>query len=168
MLEFPDSLRDLDQLVTRAVRRGVRPLLILDYGNPIYDGGGQISSPEAIEAWSRYVRFVVAHFKGRVDQFEVWNEWNIGGGGTSAQRRALRKSRGLREGAAGAYGAVKAGERLGHRDWAVLSRGTTISGSRPSRARVGSARWMASRRIRTCLQRAGRARRIQRCVTSMS
>jgi beta-glucosidase/6-phospho-beta-glucosidase/beta-galactosidase len=66
----------------------VRPLLILDYGNPLYDGGGQFSSPEAIAAWTRYVRFVVKHFKGRVDQFEVWNEWNIGAGGTSAQRAA--------------------------------------------------------------------------------
>ncbi len=69
-------------------QRGGRPLLILDYGNPLYDGGGQLSSAEAIAAWSRYVRFVVKHFKGRVDQFEVWNEWNIGGGGTPAQRAA--------------------------------------------------------------------------------
>ncbi|MEJ0039308.1 MAG: hypothetical protein WDO68_25180 [Gammaproteobacteria bacterium] len=88
VLEFPDSLRDLDQLVTSAAQRGVRPLLILDYGNPLYDGGGQLSSPEARAAWSRYVRFVVKHFKGRVDQFEIWNEWNIGGGGTPAQRAA--------------------------------------------------------------------------------
>jgi hypothetical protein len=86
VLEFPDSLRDLDQLVTRSAGRGLRPLLILDYGNPFYDGGGQLSSTEAIAAWSRYVRFVVKHFKGRVDQFEVWNEWNIGSGGTPAQR----------------------------------------------------------------------------------
>ena len=86
VLEFPDSLRDLDQLVTRSAERGVRPLLILDYGNPFYDGGGQLSSAEAIAAWSKYVRFVVRHFKGRVDQFEVWNEWNIGSGGTPAQR----------------------------------------------------------------------------------
>lgn len=88
VLEFPDSLRDLDDLVTSSAQRGVRPLLILDYGNPFYDGGGQLSSPEAIAAWTRYVRFVVRHFKGRVDQFEVWNEWNIGGGGTPAQRAA--------------------------------------------------------------------------------
>ena len=88
VLEFPESLRDLDQLVTLSAQRGVRPLLILDYGNPFYDGGGQLSSPEALAAWSRYVRFVVKHFKGRVDQFEVWNEWNIGGGGTPAQRSA--------------------------------------------------------------------------------
>ena len=92
VLEFPDSLHDLDQLVTLAAQRGVRPLLILDYGNPFYDGGGQLSSPEAIAAWSRYVRFVVKHFKGRVDQFEVWNEWNIGSGGTPAQRAARHGS----------------------------------------------------------------------------
>jgi polysaccharide biosynthesis protein PslG len=109
VLEFPASLNDLDQLVTRESKRGVRPLLILDYGNPLYDGGGQLSSPEAIEAWSRYVRFVVRHFAGRVDQFEVWNEWNIGSGGTPAQRAARHGSpedyaRVLQA----AYGAVKA------------------------------------------------------------
>jgi len=88
VLEYPDSLRDLDQLVTRTAQRGVRPLLILTYGNRFYDGGGQLSSEEGIKAFSRYVRFVVKHFKGRVDQFEVWNEWNIGSGGTPAQRSA--------------------------------------------------------------------------------
>jgi hypothetical protein len=88
VLEFPESLRDLDDLVTRASRRGIKPLLILNYGNRFYDGGGLLSSAEGIAAYSRYVRFVVKHFKGRVDQFEVWNEWNIGGGGTEAQRAA--------------------------------------------------------------------------------
>jgi hypothetical protein len=86
VLAFPTSLRDLDDLVTRSVKRGVRPLLILNYGNRFYDGGGLLTSDAGIAAYSRYVRFVVKHFKGRVDQFEVWNEWNIGGGGTPAQR----------------------------------------------------------------------------------
>jgi polysaccharide biosynthesis protein PslG len=88
VLAFPESLRDLDDLVTRSVKRGVRPLLILNYGNRFYDGGGLLTSDAGIAAYSRYVRFVVKHFKGRVDQFEVWNEWNIGGGGTPAQRSA--------------------------------------------------------------------------------
>ncbi len=64
----------------------MRPLLILNYSNRFCDGGGLLKSPEAIAAYAKYVRFVVQHFKGRVDQFEVWNEWNIGGGGTDAQR----------------------------------------------------------------------------------
>lgn len=87
-LAFPDSLRDLDQLVTDCVHQGRRPLLILDYGNKLYDGGGLLSSPAGIAAYARYVRFVVKRFRGRVDQFEVWNEWNIGGGGTPQQHAA--------------------------------------------------------------------------------
>lgn len=88
VLVFPDSLKDLDQLVTDAAKQGRRPLLILDYGNKLYDDGGQIRSPEGIAAYVRYVRFVVRYFRGRVDQFEVWNEWNIGSGGTQAQKSA--------------------------------------------------------------------------------
>jgi hypothetical protein len=88
VLVFPENLQDLDQLITVSVRQGRRPLLILNYGNKLYDGGGLIRSPEGIAAYVRYVRFVVKHFRGRVDQFEVWNEWNIGGGGTPAQRAA--------------------------------------------------------------------------------
>jgi hypothetical protein len=74
--------------VTDAAKQGRRPLLILDYGNKLYDDGGQIRSPEGIAAYVRYVRFVVRYFRGRVDQFEVWNEWNIGSGGTDAQKSA--------------------------------------------------------------------------------
>jgi hypothetical protein len=88
VLLFPDSLQDLDQLVTDAAKQGRRPLLILDYGNKLYDNGGQIRSPEGIAAYVRYVHFVVKYFRGRVDQFEVWNEWNIGSGGTQEQKSA--------------------------------------------------------------------------------
>jgi len=88
VLVFPDSLKDLDQLVTDAAKQGRRPLLILDYGNKLYDDGGQIHSPEGIAAYVRYVRFVVQHFRDRADQFEIWNEWNIGSGGTQAQKSA--------------------------------------------------------------------------------
>ena len=91
-LAWPDSLKDLDQLVSDAARAGQRPLLILDYGNKFYDGNAQLSSPQAIAAYARYVRFVVKHFEGRVDQFEIWNEWNIGSGGTPEQRAARHGS----------------------------------------------------------------------------
>lgn len=87
-LAFPDNLKDLDRLVTSTASRGGRPLLILNYGNKFYDGGGQLKSAEGIAAYARYVRFVVKYFRGRVDQFEIWNEWNIGGGGTPAQHAA--------------------------------------------------------------------------------
>ena len=108
-LAFPDSLRDLDQLVTDSVRQGRRPLLILNYGNRFYDGGGLLSSLEGIAAYTRYVRFVVKHFRGRVDQFEVWNEWNIGGGGTPQQRAARSGSpEGYAAVLRAAYAAIKA------------------------------------------------------------
>jgi hypothetical protein len=87
-LAFPDSLGDLDRLVTNAARDGRRPLIVLGDSNKLYDQGGLIHTPEGVAAYVRYVRFVVKHFRGRVDQFEIWNEWNIGGGGTPEQRSA--------------------------------------------------------------------------------
>jgi hypothetical protein len=87
-LAFPASLEDLDRLVTDEARAGRRPLIILDYGNKFYDDGGLVHTPAGIAAYVRYVRFVVKHFRGRVDQFEIWNEWNIGSGGTQEQRAA--------------------------------------------------------------------------------
>jgi polysaccharide biosynthesis protein PslG len=80
MQPLPTTFNDLDQLVTDAVRRHKPPIIILDYGNSLYDGGEMITSPEGIAAFCRYATFVVKHFQGRVDQFEVWNEWNIGMG----------------------------------------------------------------------------------------
>jgi polysaccharide biosynthesis protein PslG len=80
VLRLSDNLKDLDTLVEVASSRGQRPLLILDYGNRFYDGGGLIGSPAGIAAFTRYAQFVVRHFKGKVDQFEIWNEWNTGSG----------------------------------------------------------------------------------------
>ena len=79
-LKFPDKYRELDRAVDALVRSGGSPLLVLDFGNDFYDGGGQIVSPAGIEAFQRYVRFVVTHFGARVNQYEVWNEWNTGFG----------------------------------------------------------------------------------------
>jgi hypothetical protein len=108
-LQYPANLRDLDKLVTSSVRRGMRPLLILNYGNELYDGGGLLRSEEGVAAYARYARFVVKHFKGRVDQFEVWNEWNIAAGGTPEQRAARYGSPGdYARVLKAAYSAVKA------------------------------------------------------------
>jgi hypothetical protein len=40
---------------------------------------------EALDAFERYVRYVVKHFGNQVDQYEVWNEWNIGFGSNPKQ-----------------------------------------------------------------------------------
>lgn len=60
--------------------RGIEPLIILDYGNSFYDGGGMPVSDQAQAAFVRYAEFVAGHYKGRIHRYEVWNEWNIGAG----------------------------------------------------------------------------------------
>lgn len=66
----------LDQFVNQTLQNGMQPLLILDYGNPFYDNGDKPHSDRAIKAFARYAVFVVQHFKGRVHEYEMWNEWN--------------------------------------------------------------------------------------------
>jgi hypothetical protein len=70
-----------DQFVNNARRRGIEPLLILDYGNRFYDDGRIPRSPDAIDGFIRFATFVVKHFAGRVRYYEIWNEWNTGTGG---------------------------------------------------------------------------------------
>jgi len=84
ILSWPSSLQDLDILVDAMAARHLRPVLILDYGNNFYDGGGQPYSNEGINAYVKYAMFVVNHFKNRIDQFEIWNEWSIGTGAHGA------------------------------------------------------------------------------------
>ncbi len=72
----------LNQYVDAAVQAGITPLLILDYGNSLYDDGNKPRSAEAIAAFTRYATFVAQHFRGKVRFYEVWNEWDNGGGGT--------------------------------------------------------------------------------------
>ncbi len=72
-----------DEYVARASAEDLDPLIILDYGNPFYDQGGKPLSEEAREGFARYSEFVVRRFLGRVRRYEVWNEWDIGIGGTT-------------------------------------------------------------------------------------
>jgi hypothetical protein len=71
---------EYDHLVDEALRSGIQPLLILCYGNKIYDHGLYPTSPEAVEGFTRFAEFVAGHFKNRVRYYEVWNEWNVGTG----------------------------------------------------------------------------------------
>lgn len=71
----------LDSIIDDAVARGLGPWLELSYGNPIYPGGGTKflqggwpRSQVAIRAWSRWVRATVERYKGKVHQWEIWNE----------------------------------------------------------------------------------------------
>lgn len=76
----------LDAIVDDAIAQGVRPWLNLSYGNPIYPGGGGStlaaglpSSPEAREAWLRWASATVQRYRDRVNEWEIWNEPDLGG-----------------------------------------------------------------------------------------
>lgn len=73
----------LERTVNSMVGSGVTPLLILAYGNPLYDAGDKPTSREGIEAFAGYAAFVVEHFKGRVFYYDLWNEWDAHTGRTT-------------------------------------------------------------------------------------
>lgn len=85
-LKYPANLKDVEDYVDDAVKRGGQPLLVLDYGNKYYDGGDGVFSEEGIEGFARYAAFMANHFKGRVKFYEVWNEWDIGLGSNKNPR----------------------------------------------------------------------------------
>lgn len=75
----------LDHIVDDAVDRGFEPWLQTSYGNALYEGGGGANlgaglpvSPEALDAYDRWVTALVTRYKDKVHDWEVWNEPNFG------------------------------------------------------------------------------------------
>ena len=75
----------LDHQVDFALGQGIAPMLETDYGNPIYEGGGGWdlaggfpTSDEALAAWDAWVDALSKHFSGRVKDWAMWNEPDIG------------------------------------------------------------------------------------------
>ena len=70
----------IDDAVDLAARAGMRTMLTLTGPAPAYAAGnGQVSYPIVRPDPQRYADFVraaVAHFKGRVDRYAIWNEPN--------------------------------------------------------------------------------------------
>lgn len=71
-----------DRTIELAHDLGLEPLLILDYGNPLYDDGRKPVSLESVQGYVRYAQAVVRHFGDRIRYYEIWNEWDNGLGGT--------------------------------------------------------------------------------------
>lgn len=74
----------LDSIVEDALERGVKPWLQTSYGNPIYEGGGDAAlaggiptGEEALKAWDSWVEALVNRYKGKVSEWEIWNEPDI-------------------------------------------------------------------------------------------
>ena len=71
----------LDAIIDDAVSRGLEPWLETSYGNPVYEGGGAHmlfadwpTSDEALQAWDRWVEAMAVRYKGKVHEWEIWNE----------------------------------------------------------------------------------------------
>ena len=60
-----------------AGERGLRPFIIFDYGNSLYDEGNAPTSPEAVAAFCRYCQELMKRFRSVCQHWEVWNEPNI-------------------------------------------------------------------------------------------
>jgi hypothetical protein len=84
-LEYGSALKNVDALIADVTGRHKQPLIVIKGGAKFYDGGGQVTSAEGVAAYARYAHFVVDHLRGRVRQFEVWNEWDHGGGAAPGQ-----------------------------------------------------------------------------------
>ena len=75
----------LDEIVDYAVGHGINVLLETDYGNPAYPGGGNMylgasfpTSEVAVAAWDRWVDELSKRYKGKVRDWAMWNEPDIG------------------------------------------------------------------------------------------
>lgn len=69
----------LDEIIDGVLESGVEPWLQCSYGNPIHGGeaklgGGMPVTPEALDAWDRWVSAMATRYSGRVKIWEVWNE----------------------------------------------------------------------------------------------
>ncbi len=67
-----------DVLTSELKERGLRPLYILDYGNPLYENGLPPRTDSGVAAFAMYARKCVETF-GDYAIYEIWNEPNIPG-----------------------------------------------------------------------------------------
>ncbi|MBP5232312.1 MAG: hypothetical protein J6333_02790, partial [Planctomycetes bacterium] len=76
----------LDGVVGNLEKRGIKPWFNVGFGNKLYmkDTFGEASvgfvpihyGPECEQAWKNFCRALAEHYRGRVSEFEIWNEVN--------------------------------------------------------------------------------------------
>ena len=66
-----------DRLLTSLQQHRMQALFILDYGNPLYDGGAPPRTAEARQAFTRWAVAAARHFARRDIIWETYNEPNI-------------------------------------------------------------------------------------------
>lgn len=94
----------LDSIIDDAVSRGLEPWVEFSYGNPIYEGGGTVFlvkkwpvSEEGVTAWCNWVGAMVTRYKGKVHQWEFWNEPDDKEGDDSLIDLAIKTARIVKE-----------------------------------------------------------------------
>ncbi len=82
----------LDKIIDYACSQGINVLMETGYGNPIYKGGGGWdlgagfpASEEGLAGWDRWVEAMATRYKGRVRDWAMWNEPDIGADKTIEQ-----------------------------------------------------------------------------------
>lgn len=63
-----------DSYVNETHAAGINLLMILNYGNGLY--GGNPHDEEGYEAFATYCRKLAERYKGKIEAYEVWNEYN--------------------------------------------------------------------------------------------
>lgn len=102
----------LDDVVDNLLARGIQPWLNLSYGNKLYSPAAEtvygavgvppIFTEEERVGWANYVKATVAHFKGRITHYEIWNEpdgqwcWKHGPSGAELGRFTVETAKAIR------------------------------------------------------------------------
>lgn len=83
---WPAQFEPLRRAAAESASRGLRPMVIVGYGNPLYEPGGLVTTPAARKGFADYAYWLATQLKGQVRYYEIWNEWNIGTGSTAKPR----------------------------------------------------------------------------------
>jgi len=95
-----------DRLLAGLDKFHLRAVLILDYGNVLYDHGLSPCTDEGRAAFARWAVAAVTHFQGRGAVWEIWNEpnghfWNPRPSAGDYARLAMTASQAIRQAAPG-------------------------------------------------------------------
>ncbi len=66
-----------DRLLEQMSSQSIRPMFILNYGNPLYGESLSARTPESREAFAKFAAAAAARYRGRNIIWEIWNEPNI-------------------------------------------------------------------------------------------
>ncbi|HBR1047233.1 TPA: hypothetical protein L9K67_004881 [Klebsiella pneumoniae] len=69
---------------------GVKPIIILSFTNTNYNQGKPIESANDLEAYSRYVAYIVDLLKGKVLFYEIGNEWTRNANVENVNKNAIQ------------------------------------------------------------------------------